>query len=125
MRKNGSKNELSIKSKLLFNNLDMHMKVILDLQQKDEKRIKSLNTIFDTYVMTLRPFIEDEAQEYQDKIKASIDAKRQSVEDMITSKITVETLNMVVSPVLADLKGMVSTCKTNMDTVNHLWNIEV
>ena len=48
MRKNGSKNELSIKSKLLFNNLDMHMRVILDLQQKDEKRIKSLNTIFDT-----------------------------------------------------------------------------
>ena len=124
MRKNGSKSELSIKSKLLFNNLDMHMRVFLDLTQKDEKRIKSLNTFFQTYEMTLRPFVEDEAKEYQEKVWTKIDEKHKEIEDMIVSKITVETLNMIVSPILADLKNMVSTCKTNLDTVNALWKID-
>ena len=71
MAKN-NKHELSIKSKLLFNSLDTQNKVVLDLTQKDEKRIKALNTIFQTYQMTLKPFIEDESQEYQEKVYTAV-----------------------------------------------------
>lgn len=123
MRKN-NKNELSIKSKLLFNNLDMCNRVILDLSQKDEKRIKCLRTLMDTYRMTVKPFIDDESKEYQDKVYEAIKNRTECVEDMISSKVTVETLNIKISPVLEHLKSMVSTCKTNLDTINSLFNIE-
>lgn len=124
MAKKNNKNELSIKSKLLFNHLDSQNKVVLDLTQKDEKRVKSLNTIFDTYRMTLKPFIEDESKEYQDKVYGAVNARRDSIEDMIKNHITVETLNMKISPVMEHLKTMVSTCKTSLDTVNSILNIE-
>jgi len=126
MKKNigDSKKELSVKSKLLFNNLDMHYNVILNLDNKDSKRIKSLETIFQTYQMTLRPFIEDESKEYQDKINTKIQDKKEYITGMIESKVTVETLVMMVSPILNDLKSMVSTCKTSMESVNKLWGIE-
>jgi hypothetical protein len=124
MAKKNNKNELSIKSKLLFNLLDSQNKVVLDLTQKDEKRVKSLNTIFDTYRMTLKPFIEDESKEYQEKVYAAVNDRRDSVEAMIKDKITVETLNMKIAPIMEHLKAMVSTCKTNLDTVNSILNIE-
>ena len=124
MAKKNNKNELSIKSKLLFNHLDSQNKVVLDLTQKDEKRVKSLNTIFDTYRMTLKPFIEDESKEYQEKVYAAVNDRRDSVEAMIKDKITVETLNMKIAPIMEHLKTMVSTCKTNLDTVNSILNIE-
>jgi hypothetical protein len=124
MAKKNNKNELSIKSKLLFNLLDSQNKVVLDLTQKDEKRVKSLNTIFDTYRMTLKPFIKDESKEYQEKVYAAVNDRRDSVEAMIKDKITVETLNMKIAPIMEHLKAMVSTCKTNLDTVNSILNIE-
>ena len=123
MAKN-NKHELSIKSKLLFNSLDTQNKVVLDLTQKDEKRIKALNTIFQTYQMTLKPFIEDESQEYQEKVYTAVSDRRAMVEDMIKNQITVETLNMKMSPIMNHLKAMVSTCKTTLDTVNSILNIE-
>ena len=46
------------------------------------------------------------------------------VEDMIKNQITVETLNMKMSPIMDHLKAMVSTCKTTLDTVNSILNIE-
>ena len=119
-----SKNELSIKSKLLFNNLDMHYNIILNLQNKDTKRMKSLDTIFQTYQMTLMPFIEDESKEYQEKVKEKIQSKKEHIQGMIEGKVTVETLMIAVSPILDHLKSMVSTCKTNLETVNKLWNID-
>ena len=123
MAKN-NKHELSIKSKLLFNSLDTQNKVVLDLTQKDVKRIKALNTIFQTYQMTLKPFIEDESQEYQEKVYTAVSDRRAMVEDMIKNQITVETLNMKMSPIMDHLKAMVSTCKTTLDTVNSILNIE-
>lgn len=120
-----TKKELSIKSKLLFNNLDMHFKVVTDLNQKVEKRTKSLNTIFQTYTMTVRPFVQDENKEYVDKVMSKIEEKRVEVVSMIENMTTVEALIFAVSPVMDDMKKMISTCKTSLDDINKLWKIEV
>ena len=127
MKKTGkdTKKELSIKSKLLFNNLDMHFKVVTDLNQKVEKRTKSLNTIFQTYTMTVRPFVQDENKEYVDKVMSKIEEKRVEVGSMIENMTTVEALIFAVSPVMDDMKKMISTCKTSLDDINKLWKIEV
>lgn len=127
MKKTGkdTKKELSIKSKLLFNNLDMHFKVVTDLNQKVEKRTKSLNTIFQTYTMTVRPFVQDENKEYVDKVMSKIEEKRVEVVSMIENMTTVEALIFAVSPVMDDMKKMISTCKTSLDDINKLWKIEV
>ena len=65
MKKNSSGNnaKLSIKSKLLFNNLDMLTKVVSDLTQSADKRQKSIDKILSTYRMTVRPFVEDESSD--------------------------------------------------------------
>ena len=127
MKKTGkdTKKELSIKSKLLFNNLDMHFKVVTDLNQKVEKRTKSLNTIFQTYTMTVRPFVQDENKEYVDKVMSKIEEKRVEVVSMIENMTTVEALIFAVSPVMDDMKKMISTCKTSLDDINKIWKIEV
>ena len=127
MKKTGkdTTKELSIKSKLLFNNLDMHFKVVTDLNQKVEKRTKSLNTIFQTYTMTVRPFVQDENKEYVDKVMSKIEEKRVEVVSMIENMTTVEALIFAVSPVMDDMKKMISTCKTSLDDINKLWKIEV
>jgi hypothetical protein len=118
------KKELSIKSMMLFKSLEMCQRIILDLGQKDEKRIKSLKTIMDTYRMTVKPFIDDEPKEYQDKVYTAIKDKTEYIEGMITSKVTVETLNMMVEPIMSQLKSAVATCKIDLDKVNTILNIE-
>ncbi len=123
--KKNNKNELAIKSRLLFNKLDMHNKIILDLDQKADKRIKSLNVIFQTYFMTLKPFIEDESKDYQANVNQSIESRRQEIESFINANMTVEGLIMVISPILDDLKSMIQTCKTDLDKVNKLWKVEL
>ena len=114
MKKTGkdTKKELSIKSKLLFNNLDMHFKVVTDLSQKVEKRTKSLNTIFQTYTMTVRPFIQDESKDYVDNVMAKIEEKRVDAISMIEDMTTVEALIFAVSPVMDDMKKMISAFKS-------------
>ena len=124
MKKTGkdTKKELSIKSKLLFNNLDMHFKVVTDLNQKVEKRTKSLNTIFQTYTMTVRPFVQDENKEYVDKVMSKIEEKRVEVVSMIENMTTVEALIFAVSPVMDDMKKMISTCKTSFSSYEKCQN---
>lgn len=118
-----NKAELSIKSKLLFNNLDMHYKNILNLDLSDAKRIKSIDTIFSTYRLTVKPFIEDESKEYQEKAYAVITKEYEELKRMIYEKVTVETLMISFSPIIEHLKDMVTRCKMNMDTFNSLWKI--
>lgn len=118
-----NKAELSIKSKLLFNNLDMHYKNILNLNLSDAKRIKSIDTVFSTYRLTVKPFIEDESKEYQEKAYAAITKEYEELKRMIYEKVTVETLMISFSPIIEHLKDMVTRCKMNMDTFNSLWKI--
>ena len=118
------KKELSIKSLVLFKSLETCQRVVLDMSQKDEKRIKSLRTIMDTYRMTVKPFIDDEPKDYQDKVYQAIKNRTEYIEGMITSKVTVETLNMKVSPIMDQLKSAISTCKMDLLNVNSLLNIE-
>lgn len=118
-----NKAELSIKSKLLFNNLDMHYKNILNLNLSDAKRIKSIDTVFSTYRLTVKPFIEDESKEYQEKAYAAITKEYEELKCMIYEKVTVETLMISFSPIIEHLKDMVTRCKMNMDTFNSLWKI--
>lgn len=118
------KNELSVKSMLLFKGLDTNLRVVLDLSQKDEKRIKSLKTIMDTYRMTVKPFIDDEPKEYQDKVYEAIKNRTEYIEGMITSKVTVETLNMKIEPIMRQLKTTISTCRIDLEVVNSILNIE-
>lgn len=113
--------ELSIKSKLLFNNLDMHLKIILDLNKKVEKRIKSLDVIFQIYRMTLNPFIKTESDEYQKQININIDSKYNKIIEMINNFTTVETLNFYLSPIVNHLKDMISTCKVKLDYLEKIW----
>ena len=118
------KNELSVKSMLLFKGLDTNLRVVLDLSQKDEKRIKSLKTIMDTYRMIVKPFIDDEPKEYQDKVYEAIKNRTEYIEGMITSKVTVETLNMKIEPIMRQLKTTISTCRIDLEVVNSILNIE-
>lgn len=119
-----NKTELSIKSKLLFNSLDMHYKIILNLDLLDTKRIKSIDTIFSTYRLTIKPFIDDESKEYQDKVYDAITREYEELKRMVFERVTVETLVFHLSPVLEHLKDAVKTCKINMDKFNCLWKID-
>ena len=117
------KNELSIKSKLLFNNLDMHYRNAIDLNIDIEKRKRSVDNIFSVYRMTLKPFIVDEPEEYISKVNRAIDDKQEERHRMICERTTVETLVLYISPILEHLKDMIKTCKMNLDTLNALWKI--
>lgn len=125
MKKNSSGNnaKLSIKSKLLFNNLDMLSKVVSDLNQSVDKRQKSIDKILSTYRMTVRPFVEDESSEYQDKLYEAINSYQNELNVMVVEGTTSEAFLIKLNPVLTQLKGMVSTCKVKMDDVNALWKI--
>lgn len=122
--KKGKNHELEVQSKLLFNKLDTNYKVCLNLEEKVEKRIKCLDTIFSTYRMTLNPFITDESKEYQNKVSEMIAGRQMKVEELIENNSTVDAIMFEVSPILEDLKKMVSTCKVNMDRINTLWGIK-
>ena len=125
MKKNSSGNnaKLSIKSKLLFNNLDMLSKVVSDLNQSVDKRQKSIDKILSTYKMTVRPFVEDESSEYQDKLYEAINSYQNELNVMVVEGTTSEAFLIKLNPVLTQLKGMVSTCKVKMDDLNALWKI--
>ena len=125
MKKNSSGNnaKLSIKSKLLFNNLDMLTKVVSDLTQSVDKRQKSIDKILSTYRMTVRPFVEDESSEYQDKLYEAINSYQNELNVMVVENVTSEAFLIKLNPVLTQLKSMVSTCKVKMDEVNALWKI--
>lgn len=125
MKKNSSGNnaKLSIKSKLLFNNLDMLTKVVSDLTQSADKRQKSIDKILSTYRMTVRPFVEDESSEYQDKLYEAINSYQNELNVMVVENVTSEAFLIKLNPILTQLKGMVSTCKVKMDEVNALWKI--
>lgn len=125
MKKNSSGNnaKLSIKSKLLFNNLDMLSKVVSDLNQSVDKRQKSIDKILSTYRMTVRPFVEDESSEYQDKLYEAINSYQNELNVMVVEGTTSEAFLIKLNPVLTQLKGMVSTCKVKMDDLNALWKI--
>lgn len=125
MKKNSSGNnaKLSIKSKLLFNNLDMLSKVVTDLNQSVDKRQKSIDKILSTYRMTVRPFVEDESSEYQDKLFEAINSFQNELNVMIVENSTVEAFLIKLNPVLTQMKGMISTCKVKMDEINALWRI--
>jgi len=112
--KKGKNHELEVQSKLLFNKLETNYKVCLDMNEKVEKRKKCLGTIFSTYRMTLNPFIADESKDYQNEISEAITGRQMKVEELIENNSTVEAIMFEVSPILDDLKNMVSTCKTNM-----------
>jgi len=122
--KKGKNHELEVQSKLLFNKLETNYKVCLDMNEKVEKRKKCLGTIFSTYRMTLNPFIADESKDYQNEISEAITGRQMKVEELIENNSTVEAIMFEVSPILDDLKNMVSTCKTNMDKVNTLWGVK-
>ena len=118
-----SKNkELTIKSRLLFNSLDMNYKLMLTTSQNIQKRKKALDVILSTYRMTITPFIKDEEKDYQDKIYNAISRKYDVVSKHIEDN-DVKDIEKEMSPVLEDLKNMVRTCKTNLDNVNRLWYI--
>lgn len=125
MKKNSSGNnaKLSIKSKLLFNNLDMLSKVVTDLNQSVDKRQKSIDKILSTYRMTVRPFVEDESSEYQDKLFEAINSFQNELNVMVVENTTVEAFLIKLNPVLTQMKGMISTCKVKMDEINALWRI--
>lgn len=125
MKKNSSGNnaKLSIKSKLLFNNLDMLSKVVTDLNQSVDKRQKSIDKILSTYRMTVRPFVEDESSEYQDKLFEAINSFQNELNVMVVENSTVEAFLIKLNPVLTQMKGMISTCKVKMDEINALWGI--
>ena len=125
MKKNSSGNnaKLSIKSKLLFNNLDMLSKVVTDLNQSVDKRQKSIDKILSTYRMTVRPFVEDESSEYQDKLFEAINSFQNELNVMVVEISTVEAFLIKLNPVLTQMKGMISTCKVKMDEINALWRI--
>ena len=125
MKKNSSGNnaKLSIKSKLLFNNLDMLSKVVTDLNQSVDKRQKSIDKILSTYRMTVRPFVEDESSEYQDKLFEAINSFQNELNVMVVENSTVEAFLIKLNPVLTQMKGMISTCKVKMDELNALWRI--
>lgn len=115
--------ELSIKSKLLFNNLDMNYNIVLDLNLNENKRKKALDKIFSVYLMTIKPFIIDENKDYQDIVYTKIAEKHKKIENAIETKMTVEGVVLYLSPILNDLKGMISTCKTTIPKINKLWGI--
>ena len=115
--------ELSIKSKLLFNNLDMNYKIVLDLSANDTKRKKALDKIFSTYLMTIKPFINDESKDYQNTVYSNINERYRKIEESIDLQTTVEGLIIYLSPILNDLKDMISTCKTTIPKINKLWGI--
>lgn len=125
MKKNSSGNnaKLSIKSKLLFNNLDMLSKVVTDLNQSVDKRQKSIDKILSTYRMTVRPFVEDESSEYQDKLFEAINSFQNELNVMVVENSTVEAFLIKLNPILTQMKGMISTCKVKMDEINALWRI--
>ena len=115
MKKNSSGNnaKLSIKSKLLFNNLDMLSKVVSDLNQSVDKRQKSIDKILSTYRMTVRPFVEDESSEYQDKLYEAINSYQNELNVMVVEGTTSE----------AFLIKLENFCERLMDDLNALWKI--
>ena len=121
MKKN---NELSIKSRLLFNKLDTCQKVVINLDEKVDKRKKQLDNIFSIYKMTVNPFVTDETLDYQDKLFKSISDRQEKINGLIDDSKTVEILLFEINPIMEHLKEMVSTCKTNMDKINTLWDIK-
>lgn len=121
MKKN---NELSIKSRLLFNKLDTCLKVVTNLEEKVEKRKKQLDNIFSIYKMTVNPFVTDETIEYQDTLFAAISKRQEKINILIEDSKTVEVILFEVNPIMEHLKEMISTCKTNMDKINTLWGVK-
>lgn len=121
MKKN---NELSIKSKLLFNKIDTCVKVVTNKDEKADKRKKQLDNIFSIYKMTVNPFVSDESIDYQDTLFNNIKAREDKLVEVIDSDSTVEVLLFEINPIVEHLKEMVSTCKTNMDKINALWGVK-
>lgn len=123
MGKNARK-ELNIKSKLLFNSLESHKKIVLDLSQPVEKRIKAYNKLYETYMITLNPFISDESKEFQEKMRNGIKSESDKVIEYIKDGLTVEGLNIFITPMIDSIKNMVSTCKVDLLDVKRMWRIE-
>lgn len=121
MKKN---NELSIKSKLLFNKLDTCVKVVTNKDEKIEKRKKQLDNIFSIYKMTVNPFVTDESIDYQDTLFKSISDRQEKINTLIEEAKTVDVLLFEINPIIEHLKEMISTCKTNMDKINTLWDVK-
>ena len=117
-------NELSIKSKLLFNKIDNCVKVVTNKDEKVDKRKKQLDNIFSIYKMTVNPFVSDESIDYQDTLFNNIKAREDKLVEVIDSDSTVEVLLFEINPIVEHLKEMVSTCKTNMDKINALWGVK-
>jgi hypothetical protein len=117
-------NELSIKSKLLFNKIDTCVKVVTNKDEKADKRKKQLDNIFSIYKMTVNPFVSDESIDYQDTLFNNIKAREDKLVEVIDSDSTVEVLLFEINPIVEHLKEMVSTCKTNMDKINALWGVK-
>lgn len=117
-------NELSIKSKLLFNKIDTCVKVVTNKEEKVDKRKKQLDNIFSIYKMTVNPFVSDESIDYQDTLFNNIKAREDKLVEVIDSDSTVEVLLFEINPIVEHLKEMVSTCKTNMDKINALWGVK-
>lgn len=117
-------NELSIKSKLLFNKIDTCVKVVTNKDEKVDKRKKQLDNIFSIYKMTVNPFVSDESIDYQDTLFNNIKAREDKLVEVIDSDSTVEVLLFEINPIVEHLKEMVSTCKTNMDKINALWGVK-
>ena len=62
--KNNAKKDLSIKSMLLFNKIDMEVKNLYNLSLDVKKRAKALDHIIDTYRLVLNPFLKDEDKDF-------------------------------------------------------------
>ena len=116
-----SKKELSIKSRLLFNSLDTNYNIVLEIENKNTKRKKALDTILSTYRMTVKPFIDDEDTEYRNKIYNSLTNKYDSICLMIDTNLSSDNIKKELLPILEHLKLMIQTCKCNMDRLNSLW----
>lgn len=124
-KENSKKSKLSIKSKLLFNNLDMQYKIILDYEQKLEKRLRGLQGIFSVYRITVEPFIRDESISYRDKVFSALTKKQEKLKEMISSSLSKETITLELDPIIDHLKDMISTCKINLGTLNSLLEVKL
>lgn len=118
--KNNVKKDLSIKSLLLFNRIDMEVKNIYNLNLDVNKRVKALDHIIDTYRLVLQPFLRDETKEFQEEYLGLLSNKRNRIIECIESNLTVEGLNMIVSPLIENLKQIVTSCKIDFNVVKKL-----
>lgn len=118
--KNNAKKDLSIKSMLLFNKIDMEVKNLYNLSLDVKKRAKALDHIIDTYRLVLNPFLKDEDKDFQNKYFTMLTEKRNKIYECVESKLTVEGLNVLVSPLVGHLKQTVTSCKIDFKDVDRI-----